>query len=215
MPTETSQSASGLSLQLTGGVSLSAPAPGGGELRLRWAELSDVPVLERWDHDPDVISATTDDETAEKAFDDHDWRKELPKQEAFDRYFIVEWAASAEASDVRPIGGMQIIDAARERTHYWGDVAPNQMAIDIWIGSSADRNQGFGKVMMKMAEMLCFSDPAVTAILIDPLNSNVDAHRFYQRLGYQPTHRQTFNGESDCLVHKLTREDWLARTTSK
>jgi aminoglycoside 6'-N-acetyltransferase len=182
---------------------------------MRWAELSDVPVLERWDRDPDVIAATTDDENAEKAFDDHDWRRELPKQEAFDRYFIFEWAASSEASEVRPIGAMQVIDAARERTHYWGDVAPHQMAVDIWIGDPADRNRGFGKVMMKMAEMLCFSDPAVTAIIIDPLASNTDAHRFYQRLGYRPTHIQRFNDEDDCLVHKLTRDEWNTRTATK
>jgi aminoglycoside 6'-N-acetyltransferase len=198
------------SLELTGGVSIAADAPGGGEIRLRWAHLSDKAVLERWDYDPDVIAATTDGE-AEKAFGDHDWGRELPKQSDVDRYFIAEWAASAEDVDARPVGAMQVIDAAREPTHYWGDVAENQMAVDIWIGDPADRGRGYGSVMMKMAEMLCFSDPRITAIIIDPLNSNTDAHRFYQRLGYRPTHRQTFNGEDDCLVHILTRDAWNAR----
>lgn len=211
MATGTSQSS--LSLELKGGVSLSAEAPGGGELRLRWAEPSDQATLERWDHDPAVIAATTDGE-AEKAFGDHDWGAELPLQSDVRRYFIADWAASAEATDARPIGAMEILVPDLEPSHYWGEIEPNLRAIDIWIGSADDRNRGYGALMMKMAQMLCFADPAVTAIIIDPLDSNTDAHRFYQRLGYQPTHRQTFNGEDDCLVHNLTRADWLARPST-
>jgi hypothetical protein len=45
-------------------------------LRLRRATLDDVPVLERWDTDPDVIAATTDDDATERAFGGFDWREE-------------------------------------------------------------------------------------------------------------------------------------------
>jgi aminoglycoside 6'-N-acetyltransferase len=38
-------------------------------LTLRRANLADVPVLERWDREPHVIAATTDDADAEKADD--------------------------------------------------------------------------------------------------------------------------------------------------
>ncbi len=56
------------------------------------------------------------------------------------------------------------------------------------------------------------SRPIGAMQLIDPLNSNTRAHKFYQRIGFRPTHRQMFNnGEDDCLVHRLTRADWLAR----
>lgn len=51
----------------------------------------------------------------------------------------------------------------------------------------------------------------VTAIVIDPLNSNTRAHAFYQRLAFVPTHRQLFGGTDDCLVHRLTRAAWMAR----
>ena len=47
-------------------------------------------------------------------------------------------------------------------------------------------------------------------IVIDPLNSNVAAHRFYQRLGFAVEGRRMFD-EDDCLVHRLTRADWEAR----
>jgi hypothetical protein len=55
-----------------------------------------------------------------------------------------------------------------------------------------------------------FADPRVTAIVIDPLHSNTRAHSFYRRLGFRPVGRQKF-GEDDCLVHRLTRDDWEAR----
>ena len=64
--------------------------------------------------------------------------------------------------------------------------------------------------MMRAAISRCFSDPAVTSVLVDPLASNTRGHRFYQRLGFKPTHRQMF-GEDDTLVHRLTREAWGAR----
>jgi len=61
--------------------------------------------------------------------------------------------------------------------------------------------------MMRRAFQLCFAEPAVTAIVIDPLASNTRAHRFYQRLGFKPEGRRMFE-DDDCLVHRLTRETW-------
>jgi aminoglycoside 6'-N-acetyltransferase len=169
-------------------------------LTLRPATLEDVPTLERWDREPHVISATTDDPNAEKAFGDHDWRKEIPLQSDLSCYLIAE-------VDGRPIGAMQIIDPHREPTHYWGEIEPNLRAIDIWIGSGSDLGKGYGEAMMRLALQRCFDDSKVTAVVIDPLNSNTRAHKFYVRLGFRPMHRRKF-GDDDCLVHRLTREEW-------
>lgn len=171
-------------------------------IKLRPATPADVPVLERWDHEPDVISATSDDPDMPKAFGDLYWPDELAMQSAVYEYFIAELEG-------RPIGAMQIIDPHLEPTHYWGEIAPNLRAIDIWIGDAADRGKGYGAQMMRLALQRCFADPAVTGIVIDPLASNVRAHRFYQRLGFRPVGRRTF-GEDDCLVHELTRSQWLS-----
>jgi aminoglycoside 6'-N-acetyltransferase len=103
---------------------------------------------------------------------------------------------------------MQIIDPHLEPTHYWGDVAPNLRAVDIWIGETSDLGKGHGEEMMRQALALCFADPAVTAVIIDPLASNTRAHKFYQRIGFKPLDRRLFNDEDDCLVHELTRADW-------
>lgn len=167
---------------------------------LRPATLADVPLFDRWDRQPHVISATTDDPAAEKAFEDAYWPHELASQNEHSEYFIAELAG-------RPIGAMQIIDPHRESTHYWGEIRPNLRALDIWIGEPDCLGKGYGETMMRLAFQRCFADPAVTAIVIDPLASNARAHRFYCRLGFKPQGRRKF-GEDDCLVHELGREDW-------
>lgn len=175
-------------------------------IQLRTATLEDVPTLDRWDREPHVIAATSDDPDAAKAFGDTDWPDELALQSDHYRYFIAEL-------DGRPIGAMQIIDAHREETGYWGDVEPGVMAIDIWIGDAADLGHGHGAHMMAWAIDRCFSDPEVTAIMIDPLASNTRAHRFYQRLGFVPVGERLFHDEDLCLVHRLDRAHWRGPTS--
>lgn len=169
-------------------------------LTLRPATLDDVPALERWDRDPGVISATSDDPDAATAFEGIDWAEEVATFSDVSGYFIAE-------EDGRSVGAMQIIDPHREPTHYWGECPPHLRAIDIWIGEAIDRNRGLGTEMMRLAIEKCFADPDVIGIVIDPLNTNTDAHRFYQRLGFTVVGRRTFD-DDDCLVHQLTRADW-------
>jgi aminoglycoside 6'-N-acetyltransferase len=169
-------------------------------MQLRPATLDDVPTLDRWDRDPNVIEASSDEPNAPKAFGDLYWPDELAMQSEVYAYFIAE-------VEGRPIGAMQIIDPHLEPTHYWGEIEPNLRAMDIWIGDPADRGRGYGAQMMSLALERCFADPQVTAIVIDPLATNTRAHKFYRRLGFEATGRQWF-GEDDCLVHRLVRWQW-------
>lgn len=172
------------------------------EVTLRRATFDDIPWLELWDKDEDVIACSTDNPDATVAFGGIEWHDELAAQDEYTQYFIAE-------VDGRPIGTMQIIDPHMEPTHYWGEIAPNLRAIDIWIGSPADRGKGYGEKMMRMALERCFADPRITAIVIDPLASNERALKFYRRLGFKAVGRRQFH-DDDCLVHELTRADWLA-----
>lgn len=174
-------------------------------LTVRVARRDDVATLEAWDREPDVIACATDRRDAPQAFAGAVWAEEIDARSEVSCYYIAEL-------DGRPIGALQVIDPHREPTHYWGEIEPNLRALDIWIGAAADRNQGHGTHMMRTVINACFADPAVTGIVIDPLNSNPDAHRFYQRLGFAPVGRRLFNGEDDCLVHRLRRSDWPPRT---
>ena len=176
---------------------------------LRRATPADAPLLARWDQQPHVIACATDDPDARVAFAGAVWEEEIATSGDDSFYLIAE---VSDDSGGRPIGAMQVIDPHTEPTCYWGEIEPNLRAIDIWIGETDALNKGYGTAMMTRAIDACFADPAVTGIVIDPLNSNPDAHRFYQRLGFRPVGRRLFNGEDDCLVHRLERADWAART---
>jgi len=160
-------------------------------VRLRRATLGDLPMLRHWDTQPHVIAARGDDGP-------FPWETELPREVDWRELLIGE-------VDGRPVGVMQIIDAAREETHYWGDAELNLRAIDIWLGEAGDLGKGYGTEMMRLAIGRCIADPAVTAILIDPLASNTRAHRFYERQGFVAVGPRRF-GTDDCVVYRLERE---------
>ena len=160
-------------------------------MKLRPATLADLPVLRHWDTKPHVLAAGGDDDTI-------DWARELDRDPDWQAILIAE-------ADGRPIGVVQIIDPAREETQYWGErVEPNLRAIDIWIGEEADLGRGHGTAMMRLALAHCFDDPAVTAVLVDPLARNEGALRFYERLGFKQVERRMF-GADDCFVYRLER----------
>jgi len=177
---------------------------------LRPATLADLDLLRHWDEQPHVVESDPND--------DWNWEIELERTPDWREQLIAE-------ADGRPIGFIQIIDPAREESGYWSgalardgsdapardwrDAPQHLRAIDIWIGDEGDLGRGFGTQMMRLAIARCFAPPDVTAILIDPLASNVRAHRFYERLGFRFVERRSF-GEDDCLVYVLDRIDDLA-----
>ncbi len=161
-------------------------------MNLRPATLADLKLLQYWDEQPHVIASDPKDKW--------DWEVEL--QQNFD------WIEQLIAEiDNRPIGFIQIIDPALEQSHYWGNVATNLRAIDIWIGEETNLGKGYGTQMMQLALERCFNNLLVTAVLVDPLASNTRAHRFYERLGFQFMEQRWF-GDDDCFVYRLNRTDW-------
>jgi aminoglycoside 6'-N-acetyltransferase len=168
-------------------------------ITLRQATIADLDLLRHWDEQPHVVDSDPDD--------DWNWAIELDRYPDWREQLMAELAG-------RPIGMIQIIDPAREESHYWGDVAENLRAIDIWIGAAADLGKGYGTQMMHLALARCFADPAVTAVLIDPLASNTRAHRFYERLGFQFVESRQFN-DDDCWVYCLDRSQWQLQEYAK
>jgi aminoglycoside 6'-N-acetyltransferase len=161
-------------------------------INLRPATPADLDLLRDWDEQPHIVESDSND--------DWGWEIELARTPDWREQLIAE-------IDDRPIGFIQIIDPAQEDSHYWGDIAPNLRAIDIWIGEAADLGKGYGTQMMQLAIARCFADPFVTAILIDPLANNTRAHRFYERFGFQYVESRRF-GNDDCYVYRLNRVGW-------
>jgi aminoglycoside 6'-N-acetyltransferase len=163
-------------------------------MNLRRATIDDLALLQHWDEQPHVVVSDPND--------DWGWEVELVRD--------VDWREQLIAEDDgKPIGFLEIIDPALEDYHYWGNVPLNLRAIDIWIGSAEDLGRGYGTRMMRLAIERCFAAANVTAIIIDPLASNVRAHRFYERLGFEFVERRQF-GLDDCFVYRLERTRWKA-----
>lgn len=168
-------------------------------MNLRHATPADLALLRHWDEQAHVIASDPND--------DWHWEVELERNPDWREQLIAEMEG-------RPIGFIQIIDPAREESHYWGDISDNLRAIDIWIGEATDLGKGYGTKMMQLAIARCFADSAVTAILIDPLTSNTRAYRFYERLGFQFIEPRRF-GDDDCFVYRLNRENWQSETIKR
>jgi len=159
-------------------------------IQLRTATPDDLALLKRWHEAPHVIEAGVLDEWG--------WEVELQRQPAWREQLIAQ-------VDGMDIGFVQIIDPALEDSHYWGDVPPNLRAVDIWIGEAEWLGKGCGTRMMELALARCFADPAVEAVLIDPLARNTAAHRFYKRLGFQFVEERHFD-DDHCHVYRLERK---------
>src|SRR5690606_19216617 len=107
-------------------------------IRLREADEGDVELLRYWDTQPHVKASDPND--------DWHWEDELPRKLSWREMLIAE-------ADAKPIGFVQIIDPAEEESHYWGEVAPNLRAIDIWIGESDYLGKGYGtRIMAEVIE---------------------------------------------------------------
>lgn len=160
------------------------------QIELRPVQPTDLDLLVYWSGKPHVASALGSDTG-------WDWREELAMDPDWRELLIAHIGG-------RPVGILQIIDPAREEAHYWGDIEPNLRAIDIWIGEPEDLGRGYGTQMMQLALARCFADPAVEAVLVDPLASNAEAVRFYERCGFRAAGRRVFEKEV-CLVMRVDR----------
>ena len=143
------------------------------QISLRKASIIDLELVKYWDTKQHVIDCDPGEEW--------DWKEELNKEYVWREQLIAELNGKS-------IGFIQIIDPFLEETNYWKNVRPNKMAIDIWIGEENDLNKGYGTAMMNLAISRCFQNLEIDGILVDPLKSNIKAHRFYKKLGFEFVH---------------------------
>lgn len=159
----------------------------------RLAQPDDLNLLIYWDRQPHVILSDHDDPW--------EWtREDLAANPPWRTYWIMQ-------VDGRDVGVIQIIDPALEETHYWGEMPPNQRALDIWIGEATDLGKGYGTEFMKIALSHCFANPMVAAVWVDPLESNRRVHSFYESLGFSYVEHRWFDKDY-CRVYRIGRASY-------
>lgn len=161
-------------------------------VEIRPMGVDDIGLIHLWDDDEGVAAGL-----GGRAGDWHDWPAELVRNVPWREFLIAQ-------QDGRPVGFVQLMDAAEEESHYWGEVEPGTWAIDAWIGSPHDRGRGVGSQMMRQAVERCFHHHRATSILIDPLTTNRRAIAFYERLGFQAVGEHELDGDL-CFVMRLDR----------
>jgi aminoglycoside 6'-N-acetyltransferase len=171
---------------------LRAMKPKQSQIVLRDATMGDLDLLLHWEKQPHML------ETVGEGWG---WAEDLKHNPPWREQLIAELAGKA-------IGFLQIIDPAAEETHYWGEVAANLRAIDIFIGEVEYLGQGYGTLMMQQALERCFADPKVRAVLVDPLPTNSRAHKFYEKIGFKFVEERIMPENDLCRIYQLQREDW-------
>ena len=162
-------------------------------ITLRPATINDLELLKYWDEQDHVIASDPNS-------GDWNWERELTYYPPWREQLIAELSGE-------PIGMIQIIDPAKEETHYWGDIGDCKRAIDIWIGEKENLGKGYGTEMMSLALDRCFRDKSVTEVLIDPLASNKKAIRFYKKIGFSFVEKRTFDVD-ECEIYAISRAAW-------
>ena len=106
---------------------------------LRPMRLADVALLERWDGDPELNA-----QLGGRGADWYDWELELERAAVWRELLMIE-------HDRRTVGFVQLLDAAADEEHYWGEVDAGTWAVDMWIGAATDRGRGIGAAAMEQA----------------------------------------------------------------
>jgi aminoglycoside 6'-N-acetyltransferase len=175
---------------------LTAPHPAA-PMRLRPATPGDLALLRRWDAEPHLAGTGGD-----AAFNDWDWEVGLGRTPFLAR------VADRRGRRGAPRSAFSRSSTRPRRRRTTGATAGREPARDRHLDRRADAiGRGHGRRMMEEALRRCFADPAVTAVLVDPMADNTRAHRFYEALGFAFAERRSF-GPDDCFVYILERRRW-------
>lgn len=162
------------------------------DIRLRDATRQDISLLRYWDEQPHKKEADP--------LSDWQWESEVGRLLPWRKQLIAELNG-------RPIGYVEILRCSLDEEQYWGSVPETWMAIDIWLGDREDIGKGFGTLVLQRALEMCFEDHLIETVVVDPIETNARARRFYEKNGFVFVEKRTF-GNDHCAVYRISRSEW-------
>lgn len=82
--------------------------------------------------------------------------------------------------------------------------SPTTVGLDMWIGTPADRGQGYGsEALRQMTQWIHYSHPSVTELFIDPEADNHRAVHCYRKVGFRDAGEYTDEEGARCLLLKM------------
>jgi aminoglycoside 6'-N-acetyltransferase len=176
-----------------------------GEFRFRPMTTVDLPVVFGWLHDPEIAQ----------------WWGEPPATvgDIEGKYTArIDGSEAVSVVIVERLGNpFALLQWYRLRDHpdhpAVGLVPAGYAALDVFIGDSLGRNQGFGRSMLSaFLREAVGRDPTLTGIAIDPAVSNKRAIAAYRAVGFEPIGQgiDADTGEA-LLVMAVSRESFLGR----
>ncbi len=93
---------------------------------------------------------------------------------------------SIDGEDAGYVQCYRVADDPEASRLYEDDEVANSVGVDMLIGNERWLHRGFGgRVLTEFVEQHVFSDPEISACMIDPETTNVIATRAYEKAGFR------------------------------
>lgn len=87
-----------------------------------------------------------------------------------------------------PLGFVQRYDSALAPSGPWSSQPPGTWGLDLFVGDTSNLGKGFGARMLDAFIMqICWPDPRVERLLVDPEEGNLAAFATYRSVGFRPS----------------------------
>lgn len=173
-------------------------------LRVRLLHASDLPLLERWLSDPQVLTFYGG---RDQIYDEVRIRQKFFADRGDLVGCIVEYNAE-------PIGYLQFYPVDEQGKAIYGYTSHERVyGTDQFIGEPAYWNHGLGTCLMQATTNYLFQHVQADNVVLDPHTDNARAIRAYEKSGFTrikilSRHEMHEGMRKDCWLMALDRADW-------
>lgn len=112
----------------------------------------------------------------------------------------------------RPAFLTELYDPARHELARVYDVRPGDLGMHLLVAPVTEPRHGFTRAVMRTVLDLCFADPAVDRVVVEPDVRNAKIHALNAAVGFEPAAEVALSGKR-ALLSFCTRAAFLSRVT--